>query len=115
MLLRLNEEVNKEEGAQEEERGNEEKKKKSYWPRVISRFASAITKSHLNANKLDGPKKTGLKRLNLQIIPLIKQERGPTRDTLNKEAHTQNTSNDCRRDVVSFLTLVVSSWSEKCL
>lgn len=53
--------------------------------RVISRFALAITKSHLNAKKLDGQKETGLKRLNLQIIPVIKQEKG---HTLNKEAHT---------------------------
>lgn len=52
--------------------------KKSYSPHVISRFAEAITKSHLNANKLDGQNETGLKRLNLQIIPVIKQEKGHT-------------------------------------
>lgn len=65
-------------------------------PGVISRFAQAITKRHLNANKLDGQNEPGLKRLNLHIIPVIKQEKGHTLVTLNKEAHTQIISHDYR-------------------
>lgn len=90
MLLRLNGEVNNKEGGQR----RSERTKKSSATRVISRLAQAITKSHLNANKLDGQNETGLKRLNHQIIPVIKQEKGHTGVTPNKEAHTQNISYD---------------------
>ena len=53
-----------------------------------------------------GQNETGLKRLNLQIIPVIKQERGHTEDTLNKNAHTQRFNHVLR------VFLVVLSGSE---
>lgn len=82
LLFGLNGELN---NAEVVPRRSEEK----LFSSLISRFAEAITKSHLNANKLDGQNETGLKRLNLGIIPVIKQEGGHAGVTLNKDTHTR--------------------------
>lgn len=69
--------------------GEQKRSEKSYSTGVISRFALAIPKSNLNANKLDGQNKTGPKRPNPLNNP-FDQTGERTHMSLTKQRGTQH-------------------------